>query len=84
MQGQRELLAGIWIAGGEKAGQLAACKVQRGAAIKFGDDQAARADSAEKRLLWALPVTGIGAAILGAVIGAAVEAATHKDPKATP
>jgi hypothetical protein len=80
LQGQKELLAGIELEAGEQAAKLARCNVQRGAAVKFGDAQAQRAEKAEGRLLWALPVTGIGAAILGAVIGAAVEAATHKQP----
>lgn len=80
MQGQRELLAGIWIAGGEQAGQLARCKVQRSAALKFGDEQAARAQAAEGRLVWALPVTGIGAAIVAAVVTAVVMSQTQPKP----
>lgn len=80
MQGQRELLAGIWIAGGEQAGQLARCKVQRGAAVKFGDDQAARASAAESRLVWALPVTGVLGAAVGAALTALIMSLTHHEP----
>lgn len=80
MQGQRELLAGIWIAGGEQAGQLARCKVQRGAAISFGDQQASRAQAAEQRLVWALPVTGVAAATVAAVVTAVIMSLSHHEP----
>lgn len=67
LQGQRELLAGVELEKGPQAAQLARCNVLRGAAVKYGDGQAQRADSAEKRLSWAVPVTGVSGVILGAV-----------------
>lgn len=84
MQGQRELLAGIWIAGGEQAGQLARCKVQRGAAITYGDAQASRATAAEQRLVWALPVTGVAAATVAAVVTAVIMSLANKPAPVTP
>lgn len=70
LQGQRELLAGVELEGGEQAAALARCNVQRGAAVKYGDGQAAARDAAEKRLTWAVPLSGIGGAVLGAAIAA--------------
>lgn len=70
LEGQRELLAGVELEGGEQAAALARCNVQRGAAVKYGDGQASRADAAEKRLTWAIPLAGTGGAIIGAAIAA--------------
>lgn len=78
LQGQKELLAGVELELGEQAAALARCNVQRGAAVKYGDGQASRAQAAESRLTWAIPVAGVGGVILGAVITAAVEALVHK------
>ncbi len=68
LQGQKELLAGVELELGEQAASLARCNVNRNLAVKFGDKQAARADAAESRLSWAVPVTGVAAAIVSAVV----------------
>ncbi len=78
LQGQKELFAGIELEAGEKAAALARCNIQRGAALKYGDGQASLARAAEGRLLWAIPVSGVGGVIVGAAITAIVEAVLRK------
>lgn len=78
LNGQRELLAGVELEIGEQAAHLARCNVQRGAAVRYGDGQASRAQAAEGRLVWALPVTGVGSAIVAAVVTALVMGAVQQ------
>lgn len=81
-QGQRELIAGVELEMGERAAELARCFVQRRAAVKFGDAQSSRADAAESRLQWAIPVGTIGGVAVGAGVAVGVETAVNGRPKA--
>lgn len=81
LQGQRELLAGVELELGSQAAALARCNVQRGAAVKYGDGQAQRAQTAEGQLRWAIPVTGVGGVVLGAAIAAVAVWASTQQPK---
>jgi hypothetical protein len=72
LEGQRELLAGVELEKGAYAAEIARCNIQRGAAVKYGDGQAQRATAAEGQLRWAIPVTGVGGVVLGALVAGLV------------
>ncbi len=80
LQGQRELLAGVELEKGAHAAQLARCSVQRSAAVKYGDGQAQRAHDAEGQLRWAIPVTGVGGVVLGALVAGLIVWASQPKP----